>query len=167
VAVAQDGEAYAVEWQVTDDDPRSWVRNMWWGVVIFALPGLAILIGGRGDAWAALGAAGFVLVGFVIGLIDWWRGRRAVVAMRLEPLAEPVQLMVRRIDGSVETCPVAAVDRVRVTRYDSDPPSLSMRLWIEGRMTRTRSGPVAPAEELLRLLAAEGATVTTREISTD
>jgi hypothetical protein len=116
VVVAKDGEVYAVEWQVTDDDPRSWVRNMWWGVVIFALPGIAVLIGGGGQAWA------------------WNRWPSPSDS---------------RCAGST-----AASRPVR-------------RLWIEGRRNRTRSVPVAPAEELLRVLVAEGAAVTSRDVTTD
>jgi hypothetical protein len=91
--------------------------------------------------------------------------------MRLEPaagsFADSVQFTVRRLDDSTTTYPAAAVDRVRVTRDQSSPPSVRLRLRIGGANHRTRSGPADTAEPFLGIFAENGAAITTRTVLPD
>jgi uncharacterized membrane protein len=154
--VAQPNDA--AEWRAFSDDPKDGVRTMRWSVVVFALPAVALLVAGGTDAWATLGAAGFVLVGLLIGTIDRWRDRRAVVELRVDPS----RLSVRRVDGRRAEYVTAAVERVHVTRREEDPASASLRIHVGGKIVRSRSGPADQADEALGLLTRAGVKVTTR-----
>jgi hypothetical protein len=169
-----DGVDERAEWRADDDNPRTAVRTLVWGIVLFALPGIVIVAAGGsgpGAGWTWSVAAGFLLIGGLIGIFGWSRDRRSIVAMRLEPaagsFADSVQFTVRRLDDSTTTYPAAAVDRVRVTRDQSSPPSVQLRMRIGGANHRTRSGPADTAEPFLGIFAENGAAITTRTVLPD
>lgn len=169
-----DGGDEPTEWRADDDNPRTAVRTLVWSIVLFALPGVVIIAAGGfgpGGGWTLSVAAGFLLIGVLVGIFGWSRDRRSIVAMRVEsgagPIADAVRFTVRRLDDSSTTYPAAAVDRVRVTREESDPPSIRMRLRIGGANHRTRSGPADTAEPFLGIFAETGAAITTRTLLPD
>jgi hypothetical protein len=166
----EDADRRPVEWRASDSDPGLGTRTMIWTIVIFAFPCVVVATALRSspvEPWVVLGAVCVTLVGAAIGVGEWRQDRHAVVDLRLDRAGRPAEFTVRRIDGRVGTYPVDAVTRVRVTRYDSWPPTLSMRITVDGHTVRTRIGLAEEAEALLTAFQAVGATIQTTTVRQD
>lgn len=159
-----DGGDVPDEWLAGDDESRGGCA---FGIAmgVFGLPAVALLFAGAAATVWGSGLVGLLVsAGLVCGAIDWWRGRRAVVAITL---AGPDEFVVRRMDGRVARYPFAEVGRVRATRDADEDDTLSMRISVRGRVVRTRSGPASTARTFLALCEEAGATVTHRIATSD
>lgn len=117
--------------------------------------------------WAVVLLLAMVIAGLLATVYGVRYARRSVTVMWLEPRADVPMCTVLRRDGTRARFPVAAVTRIRVTRYRVQPPSLHMKLWVGSATEHTLTGLVEPARPFLIFFAQAGASIVTRFTTPD
>ncbi|WP_345626942.1 hypothetical protein [Rugosimonospora acidiphila] len=149
-------------WYADSDDPYYTLKHS--GGVLAALLGVPFLLGiciaanktGPGAAITLLVLALPLLCACAFAAWEFIGDRRHVVALELTPADRPVQVTVRRVNGTSTTYPLASVRRMEVVRtmIMSSARSSIIRLIFDQRLETSRKGQPNLPERWTTALAA-------------